>query len=235
MTSTGRKHRKGSPGAVPEAQHSEAARSEPSSLPAKESTAKYKPTGAEEAAAQAHFGRQRAIKPAPVLEVTVEDGVGKIDTDHPDKKVGMTLLYVAMGTCDVAFFEGLVGQMFNATATNGVTNPQALNVMLAVIKGIEPRDQLEAMLAAQMAAVHVAALNASRTLARSTTIAQQDSAERTFNKLTRTFATQLEALKRYRSTGEQKVTVQHVTVNDGGQAVVGAVTHGGRGDKENGR
>ena len=35
---------------------------------------------------------------------------------------------------------------------------------------------------------------------------------------------QMEALKRYRTGGEQWVTVQHVTVNEGGQAIVGAVT-----------
>ena len=33
----------------------------------------------------------------------------------------------------------------------------------------------------------------------------------------------MEALKRYRTGGEQKVTVQHVTVNEGGQAVIGNV------------
>jgi hypothetical protein len=36
----------------------------------------------------------------------------------------------------------------------------------------------------------------------------------------------METLKRYRTGGEQKVTVQHVTVNDGGQAIVGTVTPG---------
>jgi hypothetical protein len=30
--------------------------------------------------------------------------------------------------------------------------------------------------------------------------------------------------KRYRTGGEQKVTVQHVSVNEGGQAIVGNVT-----------
>jgi hypothetical protein len=49
------------------------------------------------------------------------------------------------------------------------------------------------------------------------------SAEGAFTKLTRTFAAQMEALN-----GEQKVTVQHVTVSDGGQAIVGNVTHGSR-------
>ena len=46
------------------------------------------------------------------------------------------------------------------------------------------------------------------------------------NKLARTFTTQMEALKRYRTGGEQKVTVQHVSVNEGGQAIVGNVTQG---------
>jgi hypothetical protein len=42
-----------------------------------------------------------------------------------------------------------------------------------------------------------------------------------------TFALQMETLKKYRSSGEQRITVQHVTVNDGGQAVVGNVNTGG--------
>jgi len=57
-------------------------------------------------------------------------------------------------------------------------------------------------------------------------IAQQDAAERALNKLARTYANQMEALKRYRTGGHQKVTVEHVTVNAGGQAIVGAVAHG---------
>jgi hypothetical protein len=63
-----------------------------------------------------------------------------------------------------------------------------------------------------------------RRLAHVETQAEQDSAERAFNKLARTFATQMEALKRYRTGGEQKVTVQHVSVSEGGQAIVGHVT-----------
>ena len=104
----------------------------------------------------------------------------------------------------------------------------ALNFAVAVINGLEPRDQLEAMLAAQMAAVHAAAMKLARQLAQSDTVVLQDSAERAFNKLTRTFATQLEAFKRYRSGGEQKVTVQHVSVSEGGQAIVGNVTQNSR-------
>ena len=55
------------------------------------------------------------------------------------------------------------------------------------------------------------------------TLEQKDSASTSLNKLTRTFATQMEALKRHRSAGEQKVVVEHVHVYPGGQAVVGNV------------
>ena len=43
------------------------------------------------------------------------------------------------------------------------------------------------------------------------------------HKLMRTYTTQMEALRKYRNGGEQKVIVQHVHVNDDGQAVVGEI------------
>jgi hypothetical protein len=46
------------------------------------------------------------------------------------------------------------------------------------------------------------------------------------NKLSRTYATLLEALNRHRGKGQQKVTVEHVHVHEGGQAIVGNVTPG---------
>jgi hypothetical protein len=130
----------------------------------------------------------------------------------------------ALGTTDQDFHYGFLRQLVDATQQGGAASEESANFMLSVIKGIKPRDQVEAMLAAQMAAVHVSAMTFARRLAHVENIPQQDSAERAFNKLTRTFASQMEALKRYRTGGEQKVTVQHVTVGEGGQAIVGNVT-----------
>jgi hypothetical protein len=39
----------------------------------------------------------------------------------------------------------------------------------------------------------------------------------------------MEALKRYRTGGEQKVTVHHVSVDEGGQAIVGNVNQAASG------
>ena len=49
------------------------------------------------------------------------------------------------------------------------------------------------------------------------------------NKLSRTYSMLLDALNRHRGKGQQKVTVEHVHVNAGGQAVVGTVEHRGGG------
>ena len=51
------------------------------------------------------------------------------------------------------------------------------------------------------------------------------------NKLSRTYATLFEALNRHRGKGQQKVTVEHVHVHSGGQAVVGVVETPGGGDR----
>lgn len=100
------------------------------------------------------------------------------------------------------------------------------------MRAVKPRDELEAMLATQMGAIHAATMMLARRLNHVETIPQQDAAERALNKLARTFTTQMDSLKRYRTGGQQKVTVEHVTVNAGGQAIVGAVKHGGRGVSE---
>ena len=180
----------------------------------------YEPTPMEAEAIAAY----RVTKEArgPRLKVSIEGGVAKINHDHPDPSTGTVAVMRALGTTDLDFFDGLLLQLVNAGQGKGPSD-NAVDFMLAVIKGVEPRDQIEAMLAAQMAAVHMASMTFARRLAHVENIPQQDSAERAFNKLTRTFAAQVEALKRYRSGGEQKMTVQHVHVAEGGQAIVGNV------------
>ncbi|HMO31051.1 hypothetical protein [Enterovirga sp.] len=95
----------------------------------------------------------------------------------------------------------------------------------SALAGIGPQDELEGMLAAQLIAANAAAMECYRRAM----IPEQNFAGRQenlnqANKLSRTYVTLLEALNRYRGKGgQQKVTVKHVHVHEGGQAVVGAV------------
>ena len=160
-----------------------------------------------------NFFKQIEARIAPRLKVKQEeDGCTEIAYDFADNVIGLVLVASEIGTADLDFYHGLVDQLANAASTRQKVSEKTLNFMLAVIKGIKPRDQVETMLAAQMAAVHLAIMTFARRLANVDNIPQQDSAERAFNKLLRTFTTQMEALKRYRTSGEQKVTVQHVSV-----------------------
>jgi hypothetical protein len=97
--------------------------------------------------------------------------------------------------------------------------------------GIAPKDELEGMMAAQLMAAHSAAMECYRRAM----IPEQTFDGRRENlsqgsKLSRTFTELLEALNRHRGKGQQKVTVEHVHVHSGGQAIVGNVEHPGGGD-----
>lgn len=152
----------------------------------------------------------------------------KIDYDRPGSEVGVLEIMESVGANNMAFLSPFVGQIVNAASVGPEIQETETNFALAVVKGIEPRDQLEAMLAAQMAAVHKATMMMARRLNHAENIDQQNAAERAFNKLSRTYVKQMEGLKRYRTGGEQKVTVEHVTVNEGGQAIVGNGNHEGK-------
>jgi len=127
---------------------------------------------------------------------------------------------------------GLLKQIGTLGAHGKKIDEPASNFALGFVDAMKPKDPAEALLVSQMAAIHQATMMLVRRLNHVETIPQQDAAERALNKLARTYAMQMEALKRYRTGGQQKVVVEHVTVNAGGQAIVGAVNRGGGAGQE---
>ena len=78
-----------------------------------------------------------------------------------------------------------------------------------------------------MAVTHALTMRSFGNLNRSNEIQQQDSNTLTVARLTRAFASQVDALAKLRRGGEQRVVVEHVHIHAGAQAIVGAVTHTG--------
>jgi hypothetical protein len=99
-----------------------------------------------------------------------------------------------------------------------------INATIAALMGTAPNDELEGMLAAQAIAAHSAAMECYRRamLGEQSFEGRKENLNQA-NKLSRTYATLLEALNRHRGKGQQKVTVEHVHVHAGGQAVVGTI------------
>ena len=130
----------------------------------------------------------------------------------------------AFGVADRDAMHGILRQLVKASV-NG-QKPDAVNLafMISMVKSIKPRDAVEAMLVAQMVSVHVMAMRCAYHLANADDVARHDSAGRALGRLARTFPAQIEALNRYRQNGEPAITVQNVSVGDGGKAIVGNVT-----------
>lgn len=193
----------------------------------KAGTDEHEVTQHEIAAAKRIIARRASGPAVPRFKVT--DAKGK-PTIEPDKvESALVLLTDLLATGDDTFSHGILIQLANAAQQGAELTTTDLNVMISTVAAIRPREPTEALLASQMAAVHSLTMLAARRLRRSETILQQDSASNILNKLARTFAVQVETLKRYRSTGEQNIRVQHVTVHEGGQAIVGNVKTGGGG------
>jgi hypothetical protein len=144
--------------------------------------------------------------------------------DHPDPELGERLMADALGVADRDAMHGILRQLVRASVNGQKPDAASLAFMISMVKSIKPRDAVEAMLVAQMVSVHVMAMRCAHQLASAEDIAQLESAGRALGRLTRTFPAQIEALNRHRNHGEPAITVQNLSVGDGGNAIVGNVT-----------
>lgn len=95
---------------------------------------------------------------------------------------------------------------------------------IELLRGIKPADEVEGMLASQMVATHSAAMEClRRSMLENQTFQGFEQSLKHAAKLLIIYARQMDALNKHRGKGQQKVTVEHVHVEAGGQAVVGQV------------
>lgn len=133
-----------------------------------------------------------------------------------------------LGTDDPDAATALLNQLTSALRPTRDDPPDEalLNQLLALLHGIGPTDTVEGMLAVQMVACQHAAMDAMR---RAMHPDQTPNGRELYlnlaTKLMRTFAVQVDILNRGRGRGTvQRVVVERVNVEAGGQAVVGPVT-----------
>jgi len=141
--------------------------------------------------------------------------------------LGLISLAEASGTIDGSLGWNLLSKVAsvlrNASEADATSS---LNLAMTALHEMAPRDYLEGQLAAQMVCTHNAAMRFLATVNQSETSEQINRNLEWATKLMRTFTSQVEALNRYRARGQQRVTVEHVTVNAGGKAMVGSFESG---------
>jgi hypothetical protein len=131
----------------------------------------------------------------------------------------------ALGTSSSDFVKASLLQLQAAARLPcGGLSELALNAALAMIESAAPRDEMEAALVIQMACTHAATMSVLARLGgghgTERRVAALGSAAA---RLLRAYSAQVEVFRRLRHGGQQHVRVEHVHINDGGQAIIGNV------------
>ena len=164
---------------------------------------------------------------------SVGDGGGALGNTADEVNANVKAMLKACGTNDVDMMNMLVNQLGMIMPPCFTKNENRMNGALAMLSGIAPKNELEGMLAVQMVSSHILSMEtAKRSMIEAQTIDSVTENINRCNKLMKTFVLQVEALSKLR--GDCKtVTVKHVTVANGGQAIIGDVHHKGNTNGKN--
>jgi hypothetical protein len=147
----------------------------------------------------------------------------------PEAKAGPLLeAQQASGVPDAEAATILVVQAAAMPALKSRTAGEDLQTAIHTLEQIKPEGALQSMLAVQMIGVHNTAVKfLMRASDEEQTFEGRDANVQRATRLMRVFNEQLQAFASLRGkTSAQKVTVEHVHVYPGGQAIVGNVTRG---------
>jgi hypothetical protein len=188
---------------------------------------------AEGKAAVAEYREKTLVNLGPLkFKKAGKDGKGRIiiRPDYEDAILARATTLKTTGTAHSAIAELLLDQAAMSSCFSTEEAERMSNAVAAAMLDIGPRDALEGLLVAQMVSIHNQAMECFRRA----NIDEQPlefatSCRNQAVKLLRTYVSQLEALNKYRRGGQQTVRVEHVSVHQGGQAIVGHI-RGGRGE-----
>jgi len=133
-----------------------------------------------------------------------------------------------VGSDDLSFmnvlFNDLLGNMYLPEGLSDDEMVLKADAAKETLRQIAPQDGVEGMLAVQMASTHQAAMECLRRSAiPKQSLEGRNMALKHGEKFLRLYMDQVKALSKHRGIGDQKMTIEHVNVEPGGQAIVGQV------------
>jgi hypothetical protein len=176
------------------------------------------------------------IAPAPItskpLARKTRVKLRRINSDYskpypPDgeTKLWWDRLKAALGTTSSDFVTATLVQIQNASRMpSGGISETSVNAVLAFIEGAEPKNEIEAALAIQMACTHAVAMavlsRAGGAYGGTRNVAIMAMAGA---RLMKAFTSQVEAMRSLRSGGTQVIRVEKIEVSETAQAIIGNV------------
>jgi hypothetical protein len=164
--------------------------------------------------------------------------VAKIEKKHTSVDdvldLQASVMCAAFGTASQEYTLRQMNQTINAQFVNDRSGAAVANATIEALIAMKPNDIVEGQLCSRL----VTLTDQINEYMRRAAMKDQplEAREKYINlatKLMRVYNETLETLNKHRRKGEQRVVVQHVTVNDGGQAIVASdFTQGGVGAQE---
>jgi hypothetical protein len=164
-------------------------------------------------------------RPIRVRLQRVNSDASKSHPPDGQKQDWWNRLKAAMGTASSDFVNATLFQLQAAARLpNSGVSETAVNSALSLIENAKPRDEMECALVIQMACTHSAAMAVVGRIGgghgSDRHVAMMASA---VSRLMRTYAIQVETLRRLRNGGSQLIRIERVEVSNSGQAIIGNV------------
>ena len=177
---------------------------------------------------EAMRARNMARPNRPESAIEVKNGKASVGpAKDQDSKLYAVEMLEALGTRSIPFLNETLSNITRVMSPTLNASEQQHNAAIAIMASVEPENELEATLAAQMVMANECAVRCMRGMVGTDMPDHHKMYGDLANKFMRTFSAQVEALSRLRRGGEQ--VVKHVYVGEGGQAVFAKEIHNGRG------
>lgn len=162
------------------------------------------------------------LKELESIKVNKEDGVITVNFKHLES------FEDAFGSINENLLKRSIRdvlQFYSHLTQDQTTIEEKTNFDMSVLDDLKPSDPLEGIMLKQILMTH-AAINKYYvdSVYHNQTVEGKDMNISRVTKLIRAFNTQVQTYIKYTKGGHQKVTVQHVNVSDGSQAIIGNIT-----------
>jgi len=160
--------------------------------------------------------KAQAVQPKRIITASPNDPIMKLV-----KQVGIE---------DIAsdVINAIISPLIGLIANQGNDTDSALNTAITLISAAEPKNQLELMLATQLAITHITLGKSARLLdGNNSQVNTINSLGNLYTKLSRLSIDQINTLERMKGKGHQKIIVEKVNIESGGQAAIGVYEGGG--------